>query len=324
LAEIANCGEELGSFRVPRAACEACVRELPPSALRLNPVVASFLYSAAEEIVNRGGTPTCDLQRANDLQEWAKEFVEVEAPGRRSPLASQRSYRECRHLGDVLGYRQEPSIQGLVRTAVYACHHPDHNTTTEADCIACRDWSRMSHETSIIKLADTLPRPDSWGSTGPNHWAVGITTAPRRVPTLHATLEHVRRAGWDRVRLAVDGKASLPPGTPVEQISLRSPAVGAWPNFYLTLLELVLGESEADAILLIQDDVQFYDRENVRDYLDGVLWPRETPGIVSLYCPAAYTRETAGWSVADERWEWGALAFVFPAELAGGSCATLW
>jgi hypothetical protein len=90
------------------------------------------------------------------------------------------------------------------------------------------------------------------------------------------------------------------------------PAIGAWPNFYLTLLELVLGKPKADAILIVQDDAQFYDRENLRDYLGSILWPRETPGIVSLYCSAAYTREAAGWAVCDTRWEWGALAFVFP------------
>jgi hypothetical protein len=130
------------------------------------------------------------------------------------------------------------------------------------------------------------------------------------------TLDCLSRAGWDKLRLAVDGKTSLPPGSPTGNISLRSPAVGAWPNYYLTMLELLLSEAEAGAIMLVQDDAQFYDRENVRDYLDSILWPSEPMGIVSLYCPAAYTRESAGWAVAGERWEWGALAFVFPTELA--------
>ncbi|MEJ7595366.1 MAG: hypothetical protein WKF77_27925, partial [Planctomycetaceae bacterium] len=83
-----------------------------------------------------------------------------------------------------------------------------------------------------------------------------------------------------------------------------------------TMLELILSEPDANAILMLQDDAQFYDRENVREYLESILWPSEPAGIISLYCSAAYTRETQGWAVAEERWEWGALAFVFPVELA--------
>ena len=101
-----------------------------------------------------------------------------------------------------------------------------------------------------------------------------------------------------------------------EHVALGAPAIGAWPKFYLTLLELMLSQPNADAIMMVQDDVQFYDRENVRDYLDSILWPSETQGILSLYCSAAYTRYSPGWFVADQNWEWGALAFVFPAELA--------
>jgi hypothetical protein len=108
----------------------------------------------------------------------------------------------------------------------------------------------------------------------------------------------------------------LCPTKTIEKISLRSPATGAWPNFYLTLLELVLSEPDADAVMMLQDDVQFYDRENVRLYLESIFWPSDPDGIISLYCSAAYTRETPAWTVAEQRWEWGALAFVFPKELA--------
>lgn len=143
-----------------------------------------------------------------------------------------------------------------------------------------------------------------------------MTTAPRRTPTLETSLDYLRRAGWSNVRLAVDGMAGLPPTTSIEHVSLREPALGAWPNFYMTLLELVLSKPDADAVMMLQDDVQFYDCENVREYLDSILWPAGPPGIVSLYCSAAYTRETPRWTTADGRWEWGVLGFVFPKELA--------
>jgi hypothetical protein len=315
LCEIVNCGQDLASFRVPRAACEACVDGVPPAVDRLNPVLASFLYSAAAEIVELDGTPSCDEIRAEELQKFARSFLEVAVSGGRSSSARPRSFRGCCHLGEVTGYRQQPSIQGMIRTAVHECHHPAHDLTTEATCTACLDWSSM-HNSQGVELASILPRPPSWHNSSPNQWAVGMTTAPRRIPTLETSLDYLKRAGWSDVRLAVDGAASLPPTRNVADITLRAPAVGAWPNFYLTLLELTLGQPDANTIMMVQDDVQFYDRENVREYLDSILWPSDTPGIISLYCSAAYTRETSGWTIADDRWEWGALAFVFPADLA--------
>ena len=166
-----------------------------------------------------------------------------------------------------------------------------------------------------MKLRHILPQPTSWSGGGTISWAVGMTTTQRRTPTLVISLEYLQRAGWDNVLVAVDGKVNLSPSESA-QITLRTPAVGAWPNFYLTLLELTLVRPNADAFLMIQDDALFHDRENMREYLDTILWPADPPGILSLYCSAAYTREAAGWTVADQRWEWGALAFVFPAELA--------
>jgi hypothetical protein len=98
--------------------------------------------------------------------------------------------------------------------------------------------------------------------------------------------------------------------------SVREPGVGAWPSYYLALIELLMREPDADAYLVVQDDVLLYDRENLREYLGPTLWPGDRPGIVSLYCSSAYTREASGWHRYEERWRWGALAFVFPRELA--------
>jgi len=315
LCEIVNCGLELLWFRVPRTACEACVDGVPPAPDRLNPVLASFLHSAAAEIIDLGGTSTCDETRAEELQKWARQSLEVEVSDGRPISTRPRSYRDCCHLGEVTGYRQEPSIRGLIRTAVHECHHPSHDVTSEATCNLCLDWSRNG-DSQTVELVELLPQPQSWRNSSPIQWAVGMTTTARRTPTLETSLDYLHRAGWSDGQLAVDGMASLPPTKTVERISLRAPAVGAWPNFYLTLLELTLSQPNADAFMMVQDDVQFYDRENVCEYLDAILWPSDPAGIISLYCSAAYTRETSGWTIADERWEWGALAFVFPAVLA--------
>ncbi len=85
---------------------------------------------------------------------------------------------------------------------------------------------------------------------------------------------------------------------------MRRPAAGAWSNYYLSLSELLLRAPAADAFLMVQDDVLFYDRQDLRAYLEATLWPTDPPGLVSLYCSAGYSREGAGWHQLDEPWSW--------------------
>ena len=302
--------------QVPRGACEQCVNGVPPAVDRLNPVLASFVFSATSEIVDQGGVPGCDTDRAEELGDWARTFLEVDTSGYRPPRTQPRSFRDCCHLGPQVGVQQQPSPQGLVRTAVYDCRHADHARTTEAGCNGCRDWARRPGPRPAA-LNFRLPRPASWRGNGrPIRWAVGMTTAPRKTPTLATSLDALQRAGWHDVSLSVDGSTSLPPAMDFDSVTVRTPATGPWPNFFLTMLELVLTRSDSDAVMLVQDDALFYDGEPLREYLESVLWPSDPPGIVSLYCSAAYTRNAPGWTIADERWEWGALAFVFPMDLA--------
>jgi hypothetical protein len=142
-------------------------------------------------------------------------------------------------------------------------------------------------------------------------WAVGVTTAPRRGPTLERCLDHLTRAGWETPHLFMDAAVRVPerfghlPGT------LRSPAVGAWPNHYLSLFELTLRQPDADAYLLLQDDAVVYDGENVRAYLERALWPAAGAAVVSLYCPAPYNARRYGWHRFRGTWVWGAQAFLF-------------
>jgi hypothetical protein len=147
-------------------------------------------------------------------------------------------------------------------------------------------------------------------------WAVGVITSPRPVPTLTACLDSLIRAGWGRPRLFVDSSTTISSRHADLPLTLREPRVGAWPNYYLALAELVFREPEADAYLLVEDDVLFFDREDLRGYLERILWPSETIGAVSLYCASEYTRSTSGWHRFDGEWVWGALAFLFSQESA--------
>ncbi|MGE3821216.1 MAG: hypothetical protein AB7I30_17520, partial [Isosphaeraceae bacterium] len=162
-----------------------------------------------------------------------------------------------------------------------------------------------------------VPRPGRHGVAAT--WAVGVTTAPRREPTLDRCLESLAAAGWDHPRLFIDAPVDLPPRAALLPQTYRDVAVGAWPNYLLALQELVLRQPRADAYLIVQDDALFYQGESIRPYLERhVLWPGTEPGgsIVSLYCASAYTRSRPGWHRLRGRWAWGALAFIFPNALA--------
>lgn len=175
----------------------------------------------------------------------------------------------------------------------------------------CRDGGDRREVTRFDRLDDLLPAPAPRRRARISKWAVGVTTSPRRQPTLDQCLDHLTRAGWQTPHLFMDGAVRIPeryghlPGT------LRSPAVGAFPNHYLALCELTLREPHADAFLIFQDDAIVYDGENVREYLERTLWPGDAAWVASLYCADPYTASRFGWHRLRGAWIWGALAFVF-------------
>jgi len=147
-------------------------------------------------------------------------------------------------------------------------------------------------------------------------WAVGVTTAPRRQETLEACLASLVRAGWETPYLFVDSAVRIPERFTTLPGTFRDEKIGAWPNYYLALAELLMRQPHADAYMIVQDDALFYDREPLTDYLAEVLWPGKAPGLVSLYCSAADSQRQRGWHSQDGFKAAGPLAFVFARDLA--------
>tara|TARA_R110002111_G_C6005195_1_gene373762 strand:+ start:2523 stop:3230 length:708 start_codon:yes stop_codon:yes gene_type:complete len=143
------------------------------------------------------------------------------------------------------------------------------------------------------------------------NWAVGITTAPRKKPTLERTLKSLIDAGWDQPQLFVEPESEIPSQYQYLPIAQRNEVLGAFPNWYLALTELVLRNPRAEAFLLCQDDVLF--SKDLRSYLELNLWPEKQIGVVSIYCPSHYQQETkSGFFREDRGWDsWGALAYIF-------------
>jgi hypothetical protein len=167
-------------------------------------------------------------------------------------------------------------------------------------------------EASQVELSNWLPLPElTLTSSGANEWAVGVTTAPRRLATLDACLDSVIQAGWSDVRLFMDDRVEVADSHASLPCSVREPKLGAWPNYYVSLTELVMRHPNATAYMLVQDDSLFFGHPGLRSYLDTLVWPVEGPAMMSLFCPRYYTQANRGWQVMDGPWFCCALAFVF-------------
>src|SRR5262249_53140182 len=169
-----------------------------------------------------------------------------------------------------------------------------HSTTSRDACHLCRDWTIQPRVTPA-PLEALLPCPSVRCGQPIRRWAVGVRTAPRKPPTLEWSLDSLIRAGWTEPRVFADGPVALRDRHAFLPVTLRESPIGAWPNFYLGLIELLMREPDADTYLMVEGDVVYYDRQDLRAYLEAVVWPGTTPGILSLYCPATYDRAEAGW-----------------------------
>ncbi|MCO8122330.1 hypothetical protein NHH03_11315 [Stieleria sp. TO1_6] len=187
---------------------------------------------------------------------------------------------------------------------------PDEDDAIDLGRQVRRDYSQVN----IDSIVAHLPRPKEEVAQPVKQWMVGMTTAPRRMSTLQQSLESVIGGGWESPTLFVDGPVNLPDSAAPLQSCVRNPAVGAFPNYILSLSEMFMRDPNADAYLLVQDDAMLLSSPATRAYLESVLWPIDGPCIASLYCSAQYTQAAPGWYRFQGNWIWGAVAFVFSPE----------
>ena len=312
IGEVAICERVMATTAFPeeccfvaRDACEACCQSGWPSSAALNPVIAALVVEAASQIIRQGGIADCEAERAERVKQQVIAELELLPRDSATTIIPARSTQVCGFLG-----AEHPG-----ETAVFECQHPDHDTTTLDDCRLCRQWARdaVSHRLSLEQL---VPLTKERFEPRVSKWSVGVITAPRRSPTLTWCVDSLARAGWPRPHLFVDAGAQLPDACRLLPVTRRNGRVGAWPNFYLALAEMLHCDADADAYLIVQDDAYFYDADNLREYLQCALWPGDTPGLVSLYSTESNLANEPGWHVDDHRWLCGALAFVFPPEVA--------
>ena len=231
-------------YEVHRDACEACCASWPPSHTELNPVVASLLVSLCDQVMASGAGDGGVVEKTATLRARAVESLDVSWPEPTPPLPV-RGVGTCAYFGATIGFRPALSPHGGGRMTVYECRHPNHRETTPAECIFCRDWSARA-SVEFPALRDILPVPDRRHGPKVCNWSVGVITAPRRSATLDTCLDSLVRAGWERPRLFVDTATTIATRHGGLPLTLREPRIGAFPNYYLALAEMVMRDPEAD------------------------------------------------------------------------------
>lgn len=156
------------------------------------------------------------------------------------------------------------------------------------------------------------PPASSAGSSGGRRlrWAVGVLTAPRPEPTIGQTLRGLRDAGFDDVHLFAEPGSIIPPEFAHWPRTVHGRRLGNIPNFFVSLAALFLGQPDADAYGLFEDD--FETARGLRAWCDEQFWPVGS-GLVSLYTCQAHQDLEPGWHVRalGTFRTFGGLAFVF-------------
>lgn len=152
-------------------------------------------------------------------------------------------------------------------------------------------------------------------------WSIGVTTAARGRISLDRSLVSLHQAGWDvrrDVLVFAEPEATVVEGVPTLR---REDRYGAWRNWFESLRHLVESDPDADAYIMLQDDVLY--AKNIRQWLERSLWPDdpEKIGFVSLYTSgrtkaSQATSPDGKFHLWPRGFFWGACAYVFPPESA--------
>lgn len=145
----------------------------------------------------------------------------------------------------------------------------------------------------------------------PSHWTAVLTTAPRRDPTVHLSIESLRHAGLEPIVFAE------PDSPATDALTYTAPTrLGVWHN-WLRSAHWALDNTSAAYILTVQDDALLH--PDSQAFLSALPWPNNA-AFVSLYTPRLYSFTSPrqgfqplppGLRRIHTRSLWGALALVW-------------
>ncbi|MFV0445679.1 MAG: glycosyltransferase family 2 protein [Planctomycetaceae bacterium] len=238
----------------------------------------------------------------------------------------QATNLDCLHRGHKL--RDEPckpcKHAGQITVPVHACavhgecvlrgsvHGRDEfgSTVRLATCASC-------HDRAAPNESDAAPPESSRRHPLRKHvtrFAVGITSAPRRIPTVAESARSIRAAGFEPIIFAEPGTNGLPSGF---EIVHRPQKLGCFHNYLQTLRDLLQRSPSAQAIVIFQDDAEA--APELREFLEHDLWPSSNTGAVSLYSPDFRGYESTsqlGFKRITGKYLMGAVAMVYPRSVA--------
>jgi hypothetical protein len=138
-------------------------------------------------------------------------------------------------------------------------------------------------------------------------WAVGVTVAPRKEPTIDYCYGSFLCAGF-RPHVFKEPGVSLHPNIFKNGFTERPRRLGAWKNWLYGLKELREKNPDADIYGMFQDDVLLC--KNIRSYLEINL-PPENTGVFSVFTPSHYKGQNR-WNMIDKGVDlWMAQTFFF-------------
>lgn len=151
-----------------------------------------------------------------------------------------------------------------------------------------------------------------------DNWAVVVTTAPRKDPTLSVCLDSLLIAGWNAKVFAEPGEYGYLNKEYSDSVIFNKTKRGVWWN-WVDSCRWALDNTNAENIMTVQDDSLFH--PDSKSFVENFLWPREDAGFVSLYTPKHYSvrghlkskpPRPLGLNRIVTKSLWGACALIFP------------
>lgn len=141
-------------------------------------------------------------------------------------------------------------------------------------------------------------------------WAVAVLTAPRKPPTLSATLDSLHAAGCVDLHLFAEPSVVIPAAFSMLPLVRHQQRQGPLRNFCFAAQALLDSHPDADCYAIFEDDISA--ALGLRRWCDREFWPGDH-GLLSLYTSRVSCDDRPGWQTLNLGCyrTFGALAFVF-------------
>jgi hypothetical protein len=169
---------------------------------------------------------------------------------------------------------------------------------------------------NLVKTAIDRARKNE--ASKKHRWAVAVTTAPRKQPTLETCLDSLQIAGFNPYIFAEPGNYPALNGIWHDRTIFHEEKKGVWWN-WIESCRWTLENTDANVIMTVQDDSLFH--PDCMEVAEKFLWPAEDTGFVSLYTPKHYSirnhlkskpERPIGLNRIATKALWGACAMIWP------------